>query len=403
MRPSTKILWRPTYPAQMHRSPYNSLCSLISVATESSSSNMKTVVDHPNSPSGPDVDVTTSRLEHHMAIAERKKPFQNSYENFSRSKSDEISLGKFTGTTATFSWPSLMPSSRLEQPRMFRNLEKASFTTYRQPSESRTWSSSSGRTSPALTSSCTTPVSESASLKRSRSESEDDGESHSDIEKPPGSIRIIRKRKELFNDIDFSPSPPNATDITPSSHSTPIIKRASPRKTPPPRIITDFSSSAIERTSVSSPVNSVDQLDAGKEKESFQKTNWEKFAAQIEKNEFRCCWGGCDYTAKKQLVKRHIETTHMKLKPFACRFCSSRFPQKTSLNVHVASKHTRDNPYKCPFDGCQRAFNDPARLHRHKTDVHNYVPKPTTRCKKRSRGPSRGYEIVPFAAASSQP
>ncbi|KAH7877293.1 uncharacterized protein C8R40DRAFT_1040854, partial [Lentinula edodes] len=68
----------------------------------------------------------------------------------------------------------------------------------------------------------------------------------------------------------------------------------------------------------------------------------------------------CKYLAKKQLVKRHVENKHMKF-------------------------NTRNKPYKCPFDGCQQAYNDTARLHQHKIDVHKYVPKPTIRCNKRSR------------------
>ncbi|KAJ3768967.1 hypothetical protein FB446DRAFT_749775 [Lentinula raphanica] len=44
------------------------------------------------------------------------------------------------------------------------------------------------------------------------------------------------------------------------------------------------------------------------------------------------------------------------------------------MKVHRATKHTRDNPYKCNYKGCKKGFNDPARLHRHKKSVHNYIP-----------------------------
>jgi hypothetical protein len=50
--------------------------------------------------------------------------------------------------------------------------------------------------------------------------------------------------------------------------------------------------------------------------------NWEHHAIQIKNPEggvaYQCIWatpdGPCNYWSKKQLVKRHIETTHLKFK-----------------------------------------------------------------------------------------
>ncbi|CAK5262716.1 unnamed protein product [Mycena citricolor] len=51
----------------------------------------------------------------------------------------------------------------------------------------------------------------------------------------------------------------------------------------------------------------------------FPSQGWQKHAVCLDgHNAFRCVWitpqGQCGYTSKKQLVKRHIETTHLKIK-----------------------------------------------------------------------------------------
>ncbi|KAJ7095372.1 hypothetical protein B0H15DRAFT_109634 [Mycena belliarum] len=92
---------------------------------------------------------------------------------------------------------------------------------------------------------------------------------------------------------------------------------------------------------------------------------------------YQCKWttpdGPCRYSSKKQLVKRHVETTHLKIKPFLCDICKKAFPQKTSLEIHKHG-HTGDTPHQCKYE-CGRSFKDPARRHRHHVDVHGYVPK----------------------------
>lgn len=64
--------------------------------------------------------------------------------------------------------------------------------------------------------------------------------------------------------------------------------------------------------------------------------------------------GRCGYTSKKQLVKRHIETTHLKFKsvplkeslgfgiltlvirPFICDMCEKAFPQVKYFSTSLA-------------------------------------------------------------------
>ncbi|KAF7332201.1 C2H2-type domain-containing protein [Mycena kentingensis (nom. inval.)] len=81
--------------------------------------------------------------------------------------------------------------------------------------------------------------------------------------------------------------------------------------------------------------------------------------------------GPCLYHAKKQLVKRHVETVHLGYKDFACDFCGKTFPQKSSMKIH-RNIHTGETPHGCP--DCSEQFKDPARRHRHMLERHNYVP-----------------------------
>lgn len=112
---------------------------------------------------------------------------------------------------------------------------------------------------------------------------------------------------------------------------------------------------------------------------------WEDYAEEIQtangRTAYLCLWTikhgdrviSCSYLSKKQLVKRHIETTHLKFKPFVCDICQKAFPQKTSLEIHM-SGHTGNTPHQCKY-GCGEAFKDPARRHRHHVEVHGYIPK----------------------------
>ncbi|RXW25267.1 hypothetical protein EST38_g644 [Candolleomyces aberdarensis] len=83
---------------------------------------------------------------------------------------------------------------------------------------------------------------------------------------------------------------------------------------------------------------------------------------------FRCRWKKhngepCNYTGKKQLAKRHVESVHLGVKPHVCPECQKPFPQKTSLDIHIRSVHTFQKPLKC--EHCDACFSDPARRHKH--------------------------------------
>ncbi|KAH7914367.1 hypothetical protein BJ138DRAFT_1144125 [Hygrophoropsis aurantiaca] len=125
---------------------------------------------------------------------------------------------------------------------------------------------------------------------------------------------------------------------------------------------------------------------------------WEKYARPTTSpdgtsRKWLCTWVTmesdrqirCSYMSKKQLVKRHVETTHLRYKPFVCEVCNKGFPQKTSLDTHMHG-HTGDTPHICRF-GCGKAFKDPARRHRHMVEEHNYIPKQSKKKHKSGKPP----------------
>lgn len=87
----------------------------------------------------------------------------------------------------------------------------------------------------------------------------------------------------------------------------------------------------------------------------------------------------CGYGATPKLMRRHVQTTHMHIKRYRCDVCDQAFSQGALLHSHKASKHAQIRPYKCPFEGCDKAYVDSPTLLRHKKINHNYVPKPITR------------------------
>ncbi|KAF8138295.1 hypothetical protein EV363DRAFT_1393754 [Boletus edulis] len=101
----------------------------------------------------------------------------------------------------------------------------------------------------------------------------------------------------------------------------------------------------------------------------------------------------CEYTSKKQLVKRHVETTHLRYKPFICEVCKKGFPQKTSLDTHMHG-HTGSTPHVCRY-GCGMAFKDPARRHRHMVEEHGYIPRQSKKKHKARPSPQEGTAADP--------
>ncbi|TBU64028.1 hypothetical protein BD310DRAFT_915207 [Dichomitus squalens] len=119
------------------------------------------------------------------------------------------------------------------------------------------------------------------------------------------------------------------------------------------------------------------------ESESDLKNEWIKYTFPSPETsagpDFHCTWQEkqrdgtskpCGYSSKKHLVKRHIESKHLQLRPCKCKFCGKGFSQKSNLDTHL-NTHTNNAPHKCHY--CDEHFKDPARRHRHMIQVHRHV------------------------------
>lgn len=68
-------------------------------------------------------------------------------------------------------------------------------------------------------------------------------------------------------------------------------------------------------------------------------------------------------------LTRHIQTVHLKNKPYQCDQCSSRFGHKTHLNRHIQTVHNRANVVHC--QECRREFKSQQQLDRHFQQAHS--------------------------------
>ncbi|KAF5364290.1 hypothetical protein D9756_000636 [Leucocoprinus leucothites] len=128
---------------------------------------------------------------------------------------------------------------------------------------------------------------------------------------------------------------------------------------------------------------------------------WEEYTVyEIDlkdpKKDHRCTFDHqrCKYIGKKQLVQRHIEGVHLKIRQYKCPYCESAFHQETCAITHVSSIHLKVFPFQCKF--CDKCFNDVARRHRHYQEAHGYVSKKTSRASKAKKS-----EVVPVESPDS--
>jgi len=83
--------------------------------------------------------------------------------------------------------------------------------------------------------------------------------------------------------------------------------------------------------------------------------------------EFNC--EHCDKTfGRKNNLKRHINTIHLKQQNFKCEHCESAFGLKDNLNRHINTIHLKQQNFKC--EHCESAFGQKCGLKTHINTVH---------------------------------
>lgn len=63
-------------------------------------------------------------------------------------------------------------------------------------------------------------------------------------------------------------------------------------------------------------------------------------------------------------LQRHVKVFHHNIREFKCEWCGKEFGEKNKLVCHVRI-HTGEQPFRCNFAGCSRAFTHQTDLRRH--------------------------------------
>ena len=99
---------------------------------------------------------------------------------------------------------------------------------------------------------------------------------------------------------------------------------------------------------------------------------------------WQCCMFdecGTGFNCKFNL-RRHIETTHLKLKRYQCTLCGKGFASKQNLTEHTLT-HTGEKPFECPV--CRRSFRQASQFSLHKRQHRDDPEAKLLKSTKRSR------------------
>lgn len=327
----------------------------------------------------------TKFMDHSPAQDEQPRRICTDSESYHDSRQQRpVSLSVFNAPTATYAWERYEPESQIPYPRPL-------YVDYTGRSSTRSASSSSisslldspGMPSPALSDrSISTPT----LLPQKRRSSSPAGHYHA------SSVTKIMEPLRHVNIIEVDQSRPpvssrlyQRTLTPPEMISSPPLHRSQSDRHVSAKHSIPGCGDERHRQHEDSPCGS----DSSDQSHIIRPTipaktdseEWEKYACFTLDGTTRkwlCTWstesgGQCKYMSKKQLVKRHVETTHLRYKPFVCGVCGKGFPQKTSLDTHMHG-HTGSTPHACRYN-CGMWFKDPARRHRHMVDEHQYVPR----------------------------
>lgn len=112
-----------------------------------------------------------------------------------------------------------------------------------------------------------------------------------------------------------------------------------------------------------------------------------------------CMYSACGkgYSTKFNL-KRHIETSHLKIKKYRCQECDKLFASKQNLNEHLHI-HSGAKPFFCKV--CSKTFRQASQLSLHKR-IHLISSKqdPSTNSEIEDNTHEKPSELIPFPLQS---
>jgi len=94
--------------------------------------------------------------------------------------------------------------------------------------------------------------------------------------------------------------------------------------------------------------------------------------AKIQKSPGKFTCDQCGYSANHRgNFEKHVNTVHLKLKPFKCDECGESYGQKENLKIHIEAVHEGLKPHICIH--CQKLFPTKINMDRHVSSVHDKI------------------------------